>query len=139
MQYLYKTSIVVVLAAFVTGACSPAGTQTATSAVVTKKGDAEIANPASQYCIDQGGTMVIQRGDGGEYGVCIFEENRHCEEWALMRGDCPLGGLKITDYLTPAAQYCAITGGEYAITTSSGQADEGGTCTFKNGETCDVW
>ena len=55
MQYLYITSIVVVLAAFVTGACSPAGTQTATSAVVTNKGDAEIANPASQYCIDQGG------------------------------------------------------------------------------------
>jgi len=34
--------------------------------VVAKEGDAEIANPASQYCIDQGGTMVIQRGDGHE-------------------------------------------------------------------------
>ena len=140
MKYINITSIVVILAAFVTGACSPAGTQTATSAVVTKEGDAEIANPASQHCIDQGGTMVIQqRGDGGEYGVCIFEENRQCEELAMLRGDCPVGGLKIIGYLTPAAQYCAITGGEYAITASSGQADEGGTCTFKNGKICDVW
>ncbi len=76
MKYLFITSFVVILAAFVSGACSPTGTQTATSAVVTKEGNAKIANPASQYCIEQGGTIVIQqRGDGGEYGVCIFEEN----------------------------------------------------------------
>ena len=140
MKYLFITSFVVILAAFVSGACSPTGTQTAASAVDTKEGDSKIANPASQYCIEQGGTIVIQqRGDGGENGVCIFEENRQCEEWALLRGDCPVGGLIITGYLTPAAQYCAITGGEYAITASSGQADEGGSCTFKNSKTCDVW
>jgi len=47
--------IIVRLVALATGTCSPAGTQTVTSAVVTKGGDAEIANPASQYCIVQGG------------------------------------------------------------------------------------
>ena len=52
MKYLNITSIVVILAAFVTGACSPTGTQTATFAVVTKEKGAKIANPASQYCID---------------------------------------------------------------------------------------
>ena len=81
MKYLNITFIVVILAAFVIGACSPTGTQTATSAVVTEDRGAEIANPASRYCIDQGGTIMIQqRGDRGEYGVCIFEENRQCEE-----------------------------------------------------------
>ena len=41
--------------------------------------------------------------------------------------------------MTPAAQYCAITGGTYAVTGNSGQADEQGTCTFKNGGQCDAW
>jgi hypothetical protein len=100
---------------------------------------AAIANPASENCIQQGGTLEIQtRGDGGQYGVCFFEDNRQCEEWALLRGDCPLGGLKVTGYITPAAQYCAITGGTYAITGNSGQDDEQGTCTFKNGAVCDA-
>ena len=62
-----------------------------------------------------------------------------CEEWALLRGDCPVGGIKVTGYVTPAAAYCAITGGEYAETGNSGQDDEQGTCTFKNATTCDAW
>ena len=51
------------------------------------------------------------RGDGGQIGVCYFEDNRQCEEWALMRGECPVGGVKVTGYVTPAGRYCAITGG----------------------------
>ena len=101
---------------------------------------ATIANPASQYCVDQGGTLEIEeRGDGGQIGVCYFEDNRQCEEWALLNGDCPVGGLKVTGYITPTARYCAITGGEYAITGNSGAEDEQGTCTFKSGVVCDVW
>ena len=75
-----------------------------------------MANPASASCVQQGGTLAIEeRGDGG-HGVCYFEDNRQCEEWALMRGECPSGGVKVTGYVTPAAHYCAITGGTYAIT-----------------------
>jgi putative hemolysin len=95
----------------------------------------QIANPASKNCIQQGGTLSIQkRGDGGEYGICLFEDNRQCEEWALMRGDCPTGGIKVTGYVTEAAQYCAITGGEYTVNGNTEQ--EEGTCTFKNGKAC---
>ena len=72
-----------------------------------------LANPASQNCVGKGGTLTIeQRRDGGQYGVCYFEDNMQCEEWALMRGDCPVGGVKVTGYTTPAATYCAITGGD---------------------------
>ena len=89
---------------------------------------------------EQGGTLVIEeRGDGGQYGICTFEDNQQCEEWALLRGDCPVGGVKVTGYVTPAATYCAITGGTYAATGNSGQADEQGTCTFKDGAQCDAW
>ena len=101
---------------------------------------AAIANPASENCIKQGGTLsIVERGDGGQYGICTFEDNMQCEEWALLHGDCPVGGVKGAGYATPAAVYCAITGGEYAATANSGMDDEQGTCTFKNGAKCDAW
>ncbi len=104
------------------------------------KAAAKIANPASENCVKRGGTLTIRkRGDGGEYGVCLFEDNRQCEEWAMLRGECPVGGIKITGYITPAARYCAITGGKYRVTGSSNAKQEQGSCTFKNGRTCDVW
>jgi putative hemolysin len=100
---------------------------------------AQTANPASENCIKQGGTLTIQtRGDGGQYGVCLFEDNRQCEEWAMLRGDCPVGGIKVTGYVTTAAQYCAITGGTYTVTGNANTENETGTCTFKNGQTCDA-
>jgi putative hemolysin len=96
-----------------------------------------LRNPASQNCLDQGGTLIIEeRGDGGQLGVCAFENNLQCEEWALMRGECPVGGVKVTGYATLAGRYCAITGGEYAVTANSGQADEQGTCTLPGGVQC---
>ena len=70
-----------------------------------------------------------KRGDGSEYGLCYFEENRACEEWALLRGDCPLGGRKTTGFDTIDQKYCAWLGGEtYAVENSK--------CTFKNGKVC---
>jgi len=118
--------------AFFRGECAPASEGEAPPA--------ELPNPASENCVAQGGTLSIEtREDGGQYGICLFEDNRQCEEWALLRGDCPVGGVKVTGYLTPAAVYCAITGGEYAITGNAGAGDEQGTCTFKDGSQCDVW
>ena len=39
-----------------------------------------MVNPASANCEKVGGKLVInKRGDGGEYGLCYFEENRACE------------------------------------------------------------
>ena len=54
----------------------------------------QIANPASQNCVARGGMLRIEsRPDGGQYGVCIFEDNRQCEEWAMFRGAVPGGRL----------------------------------------------
>jgi putative hemolysin len=34
------------------------------------------ANPASRNCVQQGGTLTIERGPGGgQYGVCGFPDN----------------------------------------------------------------
>jgi len=100
---------------------------------------ARLANPASENCIAQGGRHTVEQApNGGEYGVCLFEDNRQCEEWALLRGACRVGGLRITGYATPAARYCAITGGTYAITANSGAPAEQGTCALPTGRTCDA-
>ena len=101
---------------------------------------AQIPNPASANCIEQGGNLAMEkRSDLGEFGVCTFDDNRQCEEWALFRGECPAGGIIVTGYITEAARYCAITGGAYTITGNSNTDNEQGTCAFKNGKSCDVW
>ena len=98
---------------------------------------AGLANPASQNCVDKGGAVTIEKnGKGDQFGVCTFPDNLQCEEWAMVRGDCRAGGIKVTGYVTPAARYCAITGGAYQITSGSNTAKEQGTCTFKNGKSC---
>jgi hypothetical protein len=98
---------------------------------------AAIANPASTHCAHVGGRLAIEKTPrGAEYGVCLFEDNRQCEEWALLRGQCPVGGRKITGYATAAARYCAITGGRYEITANSGAENEQGNCTLATGKVC---
>lgn len=97
----------------------------------------QIANPASQNCVARGGMLRIEsRPDGGQYGVCIFDDNYQCEEWAMFRGECPVGGLRVTGYVTTAARYCAITGGRYTVLAESGTAEEQGACALRSGKTC---
>jgi putative hemolysin len=98
----------------------------------------QLANPASQNCAARGGTLTIERRpDGGQFGVCLFTDNYQCEEWAMFRGECPTGGLRVTGYITPAARYCAITGGRYTVVARSGAADEQGACALPGGKACD--
>jgi putative hemolysin len=99
---------------------------------------AQLANPASQNCVKQGGALKIERRpDGGQYGVCVFTDNYQCEEWALFRGKCPKNGLRVTGYVTPAGRYCAITGGRYTVVTES-VAGETGVCSLPGGKACDA-
>ncbi|NMC35669.1 DUF333 domain-containing protein [Candidatus Beckwithbacteria bacterium] len=75
-----------------------------------------IANPASKNCIDKGGTITMSKDvNGNEFGICVFEDNRQCEEWALYRSECPDGGVKITGYENQGQIDCAIRGGEVDI------------------------
>jgi putative hemolysin len=67
--------------AFFRGECAPVET-----------GIIGMPNPASVYCLDQGGNSEIRTDDeGGQYGVCVFPDNSECDEWALFRGECKPG------------------------------------------------
>ncbi len=54
----------------------------------TGQGNQSIPNPASQYCVSNGGSLEIRSGPGGEYGVCSFPGGAQCEEWAYFRSEC---------------------------------------------------
>lgn len=45
-----------------------------------------IANPASVFCIKQGGKIEIRTGPGGgQIGMCILPDGRAVEEWEYYR------------------------------------------------------
>lgn len=49
----------------------------------------QIANPASVYCVDQGGIIDLRTDEsGGVSGYCVFPDGSECEEWAYYRGEC---------------------------------------------------
>ena len=49
----------------------------------------EIANPASVYCQENGGTLVLEEGAW----LCMFEDGSYCEEWAYKNGECKPGDI----------------------------------------------
>jgi len=65
-----------------------------------------LANPASENCVATGGWLVIETAPGGQYGVCVFEDNRQCEEWALLRG----ANTRQQTASTPEAGTCTLPG-----------------------------
>jgi hypothetical protein len=72
--------------AYYRGECKPGDMDVAPPPTTTPAG---IANPASTYCVEQGGTSEIRTAeDGSQSGVCKFPDGSECDEWAFFRGEC---------------------------------------------------
>jgi len=86
---MWRTLVVslIVLAIFIT-ACGALSDSTDTPA----EPEAEMANPASKHCADQGGRLEIRDETDGQVGYCVFPDGSECEEWAFFRGECVPGG-----------------------------------------------
>jgi len=121
--------IVLICGALICGACVsvPAPTTTAPSG---------IANPASENCVKQGGTVDIRKEAKGEVGYCKFADGSECEEWALFRGECAAGGAK-ADMPNPASANCVKQGGTVDIRKEA--KGEVGYCKFADGSECEEW
>lgn len=88
-----------------------------------------LPNPASQYCIEKGGKLEMRKNAKcGVYGICIFPGNLQCEEWAMFRGECPVGGIDITGLVTPSGIACAIKGGKIFESETRCQLPSGHIC-----------
>jgi putative hemolysin len=71
-------------------ACGGDDAPTTTDAPVTTDapaapGGAQIGNPASQYCIDQGGTLEMVDETAGQVGYCNLPDGTRIEEWEYFR------------------------------------------------------
>jgi putative hemolysin len=100
-----------------------------------------MANPASVYCMQQGGKLEI-RSDarGGQTGYCIFADGSECEEWAYLRGGCKPGAQPTgqVGMANPASVYCTKQGGKLEI-RSDAQGGQTGHCIFADGSQCEEW
>jgi hypothetical protein len=89
-----------------------------------------LVNRASVYCAEQGGTLLDQpKGDGGNYVLCSFEDGKVCEQWAMLRGECPVGGIDTSVFETEAQKFCVLCGGKIADGNDMA-------CSFKDGSVC---
>ena len=65
---------------------------------------ANMPNPASAYCVDQGFRSEIRTAtDGSQSGVCIFPDGSECDEWAYFRGECAPAGQSSEPTTIPTA------------------------------------
>ncbi|MGM5483063.1 MAG: putative hemolysin [Nanobdellota archaeon] len=69
-----------------------------------------IANPASEYCIEQGGSLNIIDTPNGQKGMCTLSSGQICEEWSYFRGECPENETNIKSDL---AKNCEDNGGKW--------------------------
>ena len=70
------------------------------SAVVINNNEkkTELPNPASVYCTEHEGNLeIVTLKDGGQYGLCRFDDNSSCEEWAFYRGECDKGSKTLCE------------------------------------------
>jgi putative hemolysin/predicted secreted protein len=64
-----------------------------------------MANPASTYCVQQGGKVEIRKTAQGEAGYCVFPDKSECDEWAYFRGECKFAAGAADPFA-----YCATVG-----------------------------
>jgi putative hemolysin len=103
---------------------------------------ADMPNPASVFCEENGGTLEIRTDEetGDQVGYCVFEDGSECEEWAFYRGECKPGdSLDIADMPNPASVFCEENGGTLEIRTDEETGDQVGYCVFEDGSECEEW
>ena len=138
-------SIAIALGPFILSACS---TQTPQPVTATASRDTtNMANPASAYCEEQGFKLEIRTSqDGSQYGVCMFDDDSECEEWAYYHNECKPGDMDVAPAPTatsagianPASTYCAEQGGTSEIRTAE-DGSQSGVCSFPDGSECEEW
>ena len=126
LYYLYKMKKTLVLWTLLLGAAALTGCGLQTNneilsgedTLVQNPDTTQIANPASEYCVSQGGTSEIRKdNDGAEFGVCILSNGEEREEWSFYR-ESEYVGLSLADAEAKAKE----SGVEFRIAEQDGEA-----------------
>jgi putative hemolysin len=91
----------------------------------TNMPQANMPNPASVYCTQQGNKLEIRTAaDGSQNGMCIFPDGSTCDEWVYFRGECGLVAQKSpTPAINVEATIANASGGYLPPGTSEEIAD----------------
>jgi putative hemolysin len=88
MKRMIFTSALLVFFIVLTS-CTALQTQPTPAPVSTDTPQANMPNPASAFCVEQGFKSEIRTAaDGSQSGVCIFPDGSECDDWAYFRGEC---------------------------------------------------
>ncbi len=102
----------------------------------TVKKETSLPNPASVFCIQQGGQVQNVNTPAGQAGYCQWPDGQRVEEWTYFREHhketAEKGGL-----VNPAAAFCVKQGGKSDIVESANGWV--GYCQFSNGQRVEEW
>jgi putative hemolysin len=102
-----KNIFVLTIILIVLTACSAPQTQETPESTATDMPQANMPNPASVYCTQQGNKLeIVTASDSSQSGVCVFPDGSVCDEWAYYRGECGPAAQKSP---TPAMNVEATT------------------------------
>ena len=88
-----KKTLVLILVLIMLVACAKSQMPSAEPFVSAGTPLADMPNPASVYCEEQGYRSEIRTAsDGSQTGYCIFPDGSECDEWAFYRGECGPSG-----------------------------------------------
>ncbi|WP_198553496.1 MULTISPECIES: DUF333 domain-containing protein [unclassified Shewanella] len=129
MRKITLLSLITITTLFLLG-CDAQKTEQASA------GSISLANPASTYCVAQGGTLSIESEEDGQVGYCTLPSGERVEEWQLYKRDHKESNedIEVTEMLqtpNPAAEYCLKLGGTSDLSS--------GNCILPNGEKIDQW
>lgn len=80
---ILSVGIAVISLAACAGDDAPTDTTAVTDTTITESTNdtAQIANPASEYCVAQGGSVEIVDEANGQVGYCNLPDGQRIEEW----------------------------------------------------------
>ena len=89
MNRLTRSAAAVICIGLPVAACgsdeSPSDTPTPPSGT----GAAGLANPASEFCVEQGGTVEVVDDRSGQIGYCTLPDGTRVDEWEYYRAAHP--------------------------------------------------
>lgn len=87
-----RKAIGIAVSALLLGACAAPAAPPASSMGSAPSSPAHkvgLANPASVFCIQQGGKLRMEKTQQGEHAMCILANGQAIEEWAYFRQHHP--------------------------------------------------
>jgi len=82
--------------------------------------NSNLANPASQNCLDKGGRLEMREETAGTLGICKFNDGTECEEWQFYRGECLQGQTTAADTSHPYRGRIELSAGQYYFVAENG-------------------